>query len=148
MGTPFDYPEGNCQGPRDGNNAVMGYLISFLFLVTGVINFAPMFGSISGEQLNKLYQIGAVGPDLELLLRHRAFLFGIVGSIIIVAAFVPALRLVATICGLVSMVSFIALVLLTKNSNPNLVQIAWIDVGATIALLLGFALHIAAENQA
>ena len=125
----------------------MSYLTSLLFLIAGAINFIPISGAVSGEQLDKLYQIGVVSPDVGLLLRHRAFLFGIVGSIIIVAAFVPSLRLVATISGLVSMVSFIVFVFATKNSNPNLIQIAWIDVGATLVLLLGFAVHLAAGNQ-
>lgn len=126
----------------------MSYLISILFVVAGAINFAPIAGVLSGAQLDKLYQIGATSPDIELLMRHRAFLFGIVGSIIIVASFIPSLRLIATIAGLVSMLSFIALVFITENSNPNLVQIAWIDVGATIALILGYGLHLAASDQA
>jgi hypothetical protein len=125
----------------------MSYLTSFLFLVAGAINFAPLSGAISSEQLERLYHIGAASPDVELLLRHRAILFGIVGSIIIVAAFIPSLRLVATISGLVSMVSFIVLVFATKSGSASLVQIAWIDVVATLILLLGFALHLAAAGQ-
>jgi hypothetical protein len=125
----------------------MSYLISFLFLVAGAINLAPVSGAISSEQLERLYHIGAASSDVELLLRHRAILFGIVGSIIIVAAFVPGLRLTATLSGLVSMVSFIVLVFATKSGSASLVQIAWIDVVATLILLLGFALHLAAAGQ-
>ena len=124
----------------------MTYLISFLFIVAGFINFAPIAGVFSGEQLNKLYQIGALSPDVELLLRHRAFLFGIVGSIMIAAAFIPNLRFLATVSGLVSMLTFLALVFATKNSNPNLLQIAWIDVGATVVLLVAFALHATTDH--
>jgi hypothetical protein len=102
---------------------------------------------VAGEQLDKLYQVGTVSTDVQLLLRHRAILFGIVGSILIISAFVPSLRLVATIYGLVSMISFIVLVFATKNANPNLVQIAWIDVAATIVLLLAFGFHFALGNQ-
>ena len=121
----------------------MGYLSFSLFLVVGVINFVPLTGVVSAGQLHKLYQIGATSPDVELLMRHRALLFGIVGSIIIAAAFIPGIRLIATLTGLVSMVSFVALVFATKSRNSKLVRIAWIDVGATIALLLGFAGHAA-----
>lgn len=125
----------------------MRYLTPMLFLVAGIINIVPVSGALSGGQLDKLYQIGATGTDIELLMRHRAFLFGIVGAMIISAAFIPSLRIVATVAGLVSMLSFIALVFATKNSNPNLVQIAWIDIGATIVLLLGFGLHLTAAFQ-
>ena len=124
----------------------MNYLIAFLFIVAGLINFAPITG-VFADQLDKLYQIGDISTDVELLMRHRAILFGIVGAIILAAAFVPGLRLAATIAGLVSMLSFIALVFAGENSNPNLIQIAWIDVGATLALLLGFILHLAAASD-
>lgn len=124
----------------------MNYLIAFLFIVAGLINFAPITGVFAG-QLDKLYQIGDISADVELLMRHRAILFGIVGAIILAAAFIPGLRLAATIAGLVSMLSFIALVFASENSNPNLVQIAWIDVGATLALLLGFILHLASASD-
>ncbi len=120
----------------------MGYLTAALFIIAGLINFVPISGIVSGDQLSKLYQIEIASADIELLLRHRAILFGIVGSIIIAAGFVASLRPVATVAGLVSMVAFILLVFATKNSNPNLVQIAWIDVGATIVLLLGFGAHL------
>ncbi|MDA1075725.1 MAG: phosphopantetheine adenylyltransferase [Proteobacteria bacterium] len=120
----------------------MSYLISVLFIIAGLINFAPLIGARSNEQLTKLYQIDILDQNVGVLLRHRAFLFGIVGAIIILAAFLPALRLTATIAGLISMVSYIVLVFAMRTSNPNLVRVAWIDVFATFALLLGFALHL------
>ena len=124
----------------------MNYLIASLFVVAGLINFAPISG-VFADQLNKLYLVGDISTDVELLMRHRAILFGIVGAIILAAAFLPGLRLAATIAGLVSMLSFIALVFAGENSNPNLIQIAWIDVGATLALLLGFTLHLAVASD-
>ncbi len=125
----------------------LNYLIAFLFLAAGLINFAPITGFASSDQLERLYRLSAITPDIELLLRHRAVLFGIIGTIIMAAAFLPALRLTATIAGIVSMVSFIALVFVTKNTNANLVPIAWIDVIATVLLILGFVLHATTGNQ-
>ena len=125
----------------------MSYLITGLFVVAGVINLAPLSGVLSVEQLSRLYQVEAIPADMALLLRHRAVLFGIVGSILIAAGFVSSLRLVAFVAGLVSMISFILLVFATKNGNPSLIQIAWIDVGATIALLAGFGVHLATSSQ-
>ncbi len=125
----------------------MNYLIAFLFLAAGLINFAPITGVASSDQLERLYRLSAITPDIELLLRHRVVLFGIIGTIIMAAAFLPVLRLTATIAGIVSMVSFIALVFATKNTNVNLVQIAWIDVIATVLLILGFVLHATTGNQ-
>lgn len=125
----------------------MNYIISILFVIAGLINFAPISGVLSGEQLDKLYQIGAIHPDIELLMRHRAILFGMVGSVICIAAFVPSLRMLATFAGLASMLSFVVLVFATQSSNSNLIQIAWIDIAATVVLLFGFGLHMMATAQ-
>ncbi len=124
----------------------MNSFIASLFLVAGIVNFAPLIGVSSVEQLGKLYQIDILNRDVALLLRHRAVLFGIVGTLIIGAAFLPHLRTAAAIAGLVSMMSFIVLVLFLKTSNSSLMQIAWVDVFAIVALLLGFILHIALQR--
>ena len=125
----------------------MDHLISLLFLVAGAINLAPLSGALSSKRLQGLYRIGPISSDVELLLRHRAFLLGIVGSVIVFAAFLPDIRLVATISGLVSMISFIVLVLVLKSGNPQLIRVAWIDVAATLILLLGLVLHLAAGDR-
>jgi len=119
----------------------MKYLISALFFIPGVINFIPIIGVISNHKLSQLYQIDGLDGDLALLLRHRAILFGIVGSVIMLASFQPPIRGHATIAGLVSMVSFVVLVFALKTSNPSLVKVAWVDVGATVLLVTGCVLH-------
>ena len=120
----------------------MKYLISLLFFVPGLINFTPIIGSISKERLSRLYEIENLSSDLELLLRHRAFLFGIVGALIITAAFQTAIRLHAFIAGSVSMVSFVVLVFSLKTSNPSLAKVAWIDVFAIVLLVMAYLLHV------
>ena len=120
----------------------MKILATIFFLIPGVINFAPVVGALSAKQLTRLYQIDNLSQDLELLLRHRAFLFGIIGTFIIISAFQPNLRIHATIAGLVSMVSFIVLAFTLNIDNPSLVKIVWVDVFAIVVLLVGFTLHI------
>jgi hypothetical protein len=130
----------------DGKNDPMNYLIGSLFFVAGIIKFVPLIGVWSSERLSKLYQIEILNQDIALLLRHRAILFGIVGAIIISAAFFTRLRLTAAIAGLVSALSFIVLVLALETTNPSLIQIAWIDLFVSMLLLLGLALHILRNN--
>ena len=96
---PRNYLAGNCLRDHRVHNSVMSYLIVLLFLIASLINFAPIAGAWSVDQLVRLYQIEVTDPDIALLLRHRAVLFSIVGSIILVAAFVPGLRLLATVAG-------------------------------------------------
>lgn len=123
-------------------NTSMKQLIAALFIIPGLINFAPILGVLSNEHLAKLYLVNNLNPDIALLLRHRALLFGIVGAFIFYSAFQTHLRTYATIAGLVSMVSFVILVFTLNTSNPSLIKVAWIDVGAIIILIAGYLLHM------
>ena len=125
----------------------MNYLIASLFVIPGLINFAPIIGALSNEHLSKLYLVTDISPDIALLLRHRAFLFGIVGASIFYSAFQTNLRSYATIAGLISMVSFVVLVFALKTSNPSLIKVAWIDIIAIIILIAGYLLHIRFNPQ-
>lgn len=117
----------------------MKLLAALLFSIAALVNLAPVSGVLSGARLEALYQMPFEGSDLLVLMRHRALLFGIVGTLLLAAAFHPPLRSVATACGLFSMVSYIAIVLLESPTNTALLRIAWIDVGATVALCAGWA---------
>ncbi len=129
------------------DNQGMRYLVLLLFLATGLINLVPVAGAVSDLQLSRLYGTGALHPDVSLLLRHRAILFGIVGALLVCAAFQPSIRGIATLAGLVSMVSFCVLVLLIQHGNPDLLRIAWIDVAASLALVLAYGLHWASARS-
>ncbi len=86
-----------------GDNARMRYLVPVLFCVAAVVNLLPVTGAISNTLLSRAYQIEALHPDVSLLLRHRAILFGIIGALLVYAAFTPSIRGFATLAGLVSM---------------------------------------------
>lgn len=120
----------------------MNYFIASLFLITGIVNFAPIVGVISVEQLNRGYNIALNNADVILLMRHRAILFGVVGGLILTAAFVHSLRAPATIVGLISMLAFVVLVVSQNTENTILLKIVWIDVVASITLILGYGLHV------
>ncbi|MEZ5465569.1 MAG: hypothetical protein R3F22_10180 [Lysobacteraceae bacterium] len=119
----------------------MKHVISALFIITGLINFAPITGVLSADILASAYGIATPEGDLLILLRHRALLFGIVGGLLLVAAFRRPLRPVATIAGMISMIGFIALVLMDSGHGDRLQRIMLIDVGAVIALALAAFLH-------
>ena len=119
----------------------MKYVIALLFLFPALINLLPVVGMLSEAWLVRLYQIEIDQPDVALLLRHRALLFGIVAGFLIAAAALPELRLAATLAGLASMVSFIVFALMYETGNASLVRVAWIDVVASVSLVLGYALH-------
>ena len=117
------------------------HLITGLYLIVGLINFAPLMGVLGQDQLSALYQIPEQSKDMLLLLQHRAVLFGIIGGFIMLSAFQPKHRLAASIMGLISMLSFILLYHLLEPLNSSLTKVYWIDVIASgmliVAVILG-----------
>ncbi len=118
----------------------MKLISTILYILVSLINFYPVIGSISASALNSLYGVIPDDSNMLILMRHRAILFGIIGSIIIFAAFNVQLRPVATIIGLLSMISFIVLTFATPDFNAQLQRIAVIDIVASIVLVIAFLL--------
>ena len=78
-------------------------------LIAGAINLYPVVGVVSVDQLEKLYGVSLNNGDLVILMRHRAILFGLLGTFLIFSAFRSSVQTLACIAGLVSMISFIVL---------------------------------------
>ncbi len=115
-------------------------IITGLYLIVGLINFAPLMGVLGASKLNELYGITELSADMLLLMQHRAVLFGIIGGFILLAAFKPNHRPVASIMGMISMISFIILSHLSGPLSEQLVKVYWIDIAAIILLLIAMLL--------
>lgn len=126
----------------------MKHVITVLFVIVGLINFAPLMGILSDDMLASLYAIEITSPDMSLLLRHRAALFGIVGGYVLVAAFRPRHRPVATVMAFASMLSFLALYLLIDPENNKLVGVFRIDVFAVVLLIVAVVLDRRNQSSA
>jgi hypothetical protein len=105
------------------------------FLAVGLLNLMPIVGVAGAARLESLYGVVPDSPDLELLLRHRAVLLGLVGAVLAAAAWHPPLRATAAILGIVSMGAFVALALPVRLHGPEIARVFWADV-AGLALLL------------
>ncbi len=112
----------------------MQILIIGGFLVAAIINFLPVMGVIGAPQLERMYGVAVQGPDLAVLMRHRAILFGIVGALLAAAAFVPSLRWTAFFAGMLSMVSFLVFQALEGGTNAELGRVALVDYVGIAAL--------------
>jgi hypothetical protein len=119
---------------------VISNAITFLIALAGLINALPVIGMVSGRRIERLYAVEIKGPDLAILMRHRAVLFGLLGGFMIYAAFNPALWLAACVIGLVSMASFIMLAWMTGGYNAALRKVVWIDIAGIIPVLVALAL--------
>jgi nicotinamide riboside transporter PnuC len=89
-----------------------------------------------------LYGILINEPNLEILMRHRAVLFGLLGVFLLVAAFRPALRTLAIIAGFVSVTSFIAIAWSVGGYNDAVNRVVIADIIAIVALITAGVLQV------
>lgn len=115
----------------------MDKIITALMIGVGLINFLPVLGVISADRIASAYAVEVVGPDLEILLRHRALLFGVLGGFILYAAFVPTLQWPALVLAAISMIGYLVLAWSVGGYNASLQKVAVVD-------LVGIALWAAA----
>jgi len=119
----------------------MRHLVPAALLVAGLIHLLPLLGLFGPERLQQLYGISAEEPNLQILLRHRALLFGLLGTFMCAAAFRPAWQAPALGMAALSMAGFVALTLGVGGANAALLRVLWVDAAAlallALALLLG-----------
>ncbi len=110
--------------------------------IAGVINFLPSVLFFLPDKVGSAYGIIVPDANYELLLRHRAVLFGIVGGILIFSALLRQYYSLSVTIGLVSMLTFILLFYWVKGEvNAELTKVMRIDVAGSAILLLGYGLY-------
>ena len=124
----------------------MNRIITALLILVGLINFFPVLGVLSAEVIANAYNIPAPEGELLILMRHRALLFGVVGSIILVSAFRQQLQPTAMVAAFVSMVGFIALTLSSGEHNEKIYNVILIDVVGTVLLVVAAILRFRKGN--
>jgi hypothetical protein len=115
------------------------YLL-LLFLV-GVINFLPIIGILSLEKINQAYGLSVTDNNLEVLLRHRALLFGLVGGFIIYSVFNPQYQTAAIVLAAISMFGYLYFSWSIGGVNHALVKIAQIDIIGIVLLITAVVLR-------
>jgi hypothetical protein len=121
-----------------------------MLLVAGIIHILPLSGVLSAARLFDLYGISFEDPNLEILMRHRAVLFGLLGIFLLSSAFLPSLQLAALITGFVSVVSFLYLAYSVGGYNDQVNRIVTADKAALICLLVGsitYAINYSTTNN-
>jgi len=118
----------------------MELIFRICLFIAGIINTIPTFLAFLPDKISTSYGIEIPDSNLELLLMHRAVLFGIIGGIMIYSAISKRNYNLAVCIGLISMISFIILLKLSNGEiNPELVKVMWMDIIGIIILLIGFA---------
>ena len=120
--------------------------LTLLFIV-GVINFLPLMGLFSAVQLSQAYGVELASNELQVLMRHRALLFGILGGFMFFSLFKPKMQLPAMIMTGCSMLGFLGLILLTGDINDELVTITQVDVAGILFLSLAAIMKYISRNE-
>ena len=121
----------------------MESVVTGLLVLVGIIHLLPVSGVLGVKRLAALYGVSLGEPNLEILMRHRAILFGLLGLFLLYAAFQPALQSIAIVAGVISVVSFIAIAWSVGGSNDAIRKVVIADIIATVGLVAAATIHAA-----
>lgn len=119
----------------------MSKLIATMLVVVGIIHLLPLSGVLSGARLAALYGLAFDEPNLQILMRHRAVLFGLLGALLIAAAALPSLRTAALIAGWISVLSFLWLAWSIGGYNDLIHRVVVADIVAAVCLAIASGAH-------
>jgi len=120
----------------------MRFLVSAMLAVVAVIHLLPLSGVLGSERLAALYGLSFNEPNHEILMRHRAVLFGLFGLFLLFAAFRPPLHTMAFIGGFGSVVSFLWLARSVGECNAHVARVVKADIVALACLIIGLVAHV------
>lgn len=119
----------------------MQYLVSASLILAGIIHLLPLPGLLGAEKLAALYGLDLSEPNLSILMRHRAVLFGLLGAFLVYAAFKPSLQPLAFVAAFVSVVSFLLLAWSSDGYNTQVGRVVTADLVALVVLVIGAAVR-------
>lgn len=125
----------------------MRYLVSAMLVVVAIIHLLPLSGVLGGERLVALYGLSFNDPNLAILMRHRAVLFGLLGLFLLFAAYRPQYQAIAFIAGFVSVVSFLWLAWSVGGYNTQVARVFMADIVALACLIIGFLAYLYVQQH-
>ena len=120
-------------------------IVSIILFIVGIINLLPVIVFFDSTKSVKLYGISFESESLVILMRHRGVLLALVGMTLIFAAVKPEFRIFAVALAIISKLAFIFLTFSTSNHTAEIRQVALIDVGAIVLLLVVLGVHFYAK---
>lgn len=116
------------------------HLTTLSLIVVAAIHLLPLAGVMGGAKLTALYGVSIDDPNLDILMRHRAVLFGLLGAFLLCAAFVPKYQPAALLAGWVSVIAFLVLAATTGGYNAQVARVVvadWVALGCLAAGTVG-----------
>ena len=126
----------------------MRFIVPAVLLLVAAIHALPLVGVVGASKLSSLYGIAVQEPNLEILLRHRAVLFGLLAALLAYCAFQPQLHRLGLVAGFVSVVTFLAFAQLVGGYNSSLAAVVRADIIALVLLVIGSTVHVLRPSAA
>lgn len=125
----------------------MRYLTKIALLLVAAIHLLPVVGVLGRAQLTAAYGIAIADANLEILMRHRAVLFGVVAGLCLAAVCTSRLTVVALVTAFTSVVSFLVLAHAIGGYSELIGRIVIADYIALAALMVAAMSYIASRRQ-
>lgn len=119
----------------------MRLIVSVLLILVGLAHLLPLPGVLGSSQLTALYGLDFSEPNLAILLRHRAVLFGLLGAGCVIAAFRPSWQHAMLLSASVSTLAFLVIAVSTGGYNAAIARVVTADGIALAALVLAALLR-------
>lgn len=120
----------------------MKIIVSSILFIVSVIHLLPVVGVLGSESLTKLYGVSFSDSNTEILLRHRAVLFSIIGLFLLFSVFKTEYQLIAICIGLISVASFLLLTWSIEGLNSEISRVVKVDWVALALLIVAGAINI------
>ena len=120
----------------------MNTMISICLAIVAIIHILPVVGVAGQTTLVRLYETNITDNNLLLLMQHRAMLFGIVALLCALGAVQQRYQGIAITVGLLSVCSYMYLVLVQNDVNESLWRVFHVDIAAFVLLLFAAALWV------
>ncbi len=120
----------------------MKILVSAFLFIVSIIHFLPVAGVLGSDSLSKLYGVSIQDSNTEILLRHRAVLFAIIGIFLFLSVFRNDYQPLAIAIGLISVVSFLMLTWSVDGLNSKISRVVMIDWVALVLLIAAGVINI------
>ncbi|MEV7397759.1 hypothetical protein [Aeromicrobium sp. NPDC092404] len=121
----------------------MTVLVVVAMVLSGLIHLLPVVGVLGPSRVAATYDVRVDGPDLAVLLVHRAVLFGLLGALLVASAWVDDLRPYAIGAGLVSDLAFLAAVRLNPGINAAMQRVVRADIVSIVLLVVAAIVLVA-----
>lgn len=114
----------------------MTVVAAVAMVLSGLIHLLPLIGVAGPSRVAGMYDVRVEGPDLAVLLVHRAVLFGLLGALLVVGAWIGDLRPYAIAAGLVSDVAFLVVARANPGINAAMQRVVRADVVSIVLLVV------------